>query len=127
MVDVGKYTVPPIDVVGHILLYVCIKNGKSNTRFGFDPAKNEEFFRNFNGFNNWLQPTWMVLKPCHIWNKLPTSTGERRISEPSAVCMFIYVLLLSTFFLICGFSFSKPTASMCSIFPYSYHKSPPFM
>ena len=55
-------------------------------------------------------------RKCVIWPILGTSFSTNR-----------HVLLLSTFFLICGFSFSKPTASMCSIFPYSYHKNPPFM
>ena len=31
------------------------------------------------------QPPGMVQKPCKEWNKLPTSTGERRISEPPTV------------------------------------------
>jgi len=35
--------------------------------------------------NNLLLPPGMVLKPCKYWDKLPTSTGERRIFEPSTV------------------------------------------
>ena len=30
-------------------------------------------------------PPGMVLKPCRQWDKLATSTGDRRISEPSTV------------------------------------------
>ena len=31
--------------------------------------------------NNHLE----FIKPCRYWDKLPTSTGDRRISEPSTV------------------------------------------
>ena len=31
------------------------------------------------------QPPGMFLKPCKWWDELPTSTGKRRISEPSTV------------------------------------------
>ena len=30
---------------------------------------------------------WMYPKPCKSWDKLPTSTGERRISETSRVVL----------------------------------------
>ena len=30
-------------------------------------------------------PPGMVIKPCKYWDKLPTSTGDRRISHPSTV------------------------------------------
>ena len=29
--------------------------------------------------------TWDVQNHCKSWNELPTSTGDRRISEPSTV------------------------------------------
>ena len=33
---------------------------------------------------------WMVLKPCEYWDKLPTSTGDRRIFVASTVATCFY-------------------------------------
>ena len=40
-------------------------------------------------FRNPKQPLFGCIKPCKYWDKLPTSTGACRISEPSTVYIYI--------------------------------------
>ena len=51
----------------------------------FSLAYSKFHFDTFDGRNP--APPGMVLKPCKFWDKLPTSTGDRRIYEPSTVAL----------------------------------------
>ena len=48
------------------------------------------------------------IKPWKQWGKLPTSTGDRRISEPSRVCIIIFIQFGSFYALFNKFELQAP-------------------
>ena len=88
MVNVGKYMDPTRVKLGNPLILtkslVVPQTAENPFKFGvFLNVTHLTFLRNPK------EPPGMVLKPCKWWAKLPTSTGERWISEPSTVYTYM--------------------------------------